>query len=470
MTFHVLSFVDPTAVPLCFVAGPALEVFTESSHTEDWLNDNLLGDALEGNEDVELEVPWWNQNYGQSNVGVLLCVTGEMKLSLNGPRVTELLLYASVSRKSNSGLTGILTPPRSSSPSASIDRPVDPPYHTVQTSHVYALPLSSELVHGLDDFLESQSPPPEDLVDGHAQFLTPMTGSRPQNRSGNQKRQRLNSLFEDAAQQNKRSRRRGGESVAMAMASLDKTTSDNQRSRDNIASGCADNSTDFAAFVPNKPMHPRMLGMSRSQSLGSMRDLEATRPSSRGSVGAMKRSSLHRVASVATFDSSSPAPEYINGFEQQNKASLSRVVMAGMRMYGLQQQKKAINSRAVPEVPPDTITKSNLPAATTETEDEYKLIYHQAYKAASFALRKQMAVSDIGQEIMREIVDQLLELFCNDRLLKAQQKGTSQQGFGSLSFTEHTDFDLPSGNVCGDVPSACLVTPRKNAVHIMYQS
>ena len=414
MTFHVLSFVDTTALPLHLVAGPALEVFTESSHTENWLNDSLLRDVSESDEDAQPEVPWWSQNYGQPHIGILLRVTGEMKVSLNGLKVTELLLYASIPRKSNLGASGIPTPPRSSSPPASIDRPVDTPNHTLQTSHVYALPLSSEHVHRLDEYLESHSPPLEDLTNGHTRFLPPLTEDRTQDCSGHRKRQRLDSLFAYATRHNKRSKRRGGESVVTAIANLDKTASEDQRSKDNAVSGCTDNSTEVSTFVPDKPVPARMLGLSRSHSLGSVRDLEVTGPSSRGSVGAMKRSLLHRVASVATFESSSPAPESINGFEQQNKTALSRVVMAGMRMYGLQQKKKADYSMAAPELPSDTMPNPNLRAATTETEDEYKLIYYHTYKAASFALRKQMAVSGIGQEVMRDIVDQLLELFCTN--------------------------------------------------------
>ena len=448
MTFHVLSFVDPTALPLQYVAGPALKVFTESSHAENWLSDSLLGNVSESDQDSQPEAHWWSQNNGQPNIGILLRVIGEMKMSLDGPRVTELLLYASMSGKSHLGDSGIFTPPRSSSPSAGIDHLIDASDYILQTSHVYALPLSSELVHRLDDYLESRSPPPEDLANGHARFIPLLTESGMEDCSGHRKRLRLDSLFADATQRSKRSKRRGGESVAMAMASLDYPTSDDQRSKDNTVSHCTKSSTDQSAFLPKKPTHTRMLGMSRSHSLSSMRDLEATRPSSRGSVGAMKRSSLRRVASVAALDSSSSAPELNDGIEQQNRTALSRVVMAGMRMYGLQQKRKAEHStvvpelqsdaipspsmQAVPELQPYCIPSPSIPQATTENEDEYKLIYHQTYKAASFALRKQMAVSGIGQEVLRDIVDQLLELFCTNQQPRIPQD-TSQQEFGSKS-------------------------------------
>ena len=395
-------------------------------------------------------------------MGVLLRVEGDMVASQNGRRVTELLVYAAIPGDVQSDEIGMLTPPRSSSPAADSDLPETGDSSQVKTARLYALPLSSDLYFHLNSAHGPRSPPADDLAEGFGRFIPDPTVHGNAEQSSQWKRQRLDSLFEDATQQRKRTKTRGGENVAKAMASLDRARKGNQANTTGTIKSVESGSNSPIWMAPSKPGHPRNLGITRTQSLGSLRELDQTRPSSRGSITALKRSSLHRVASVGAIKSSSPVPEAVNSIEQQNKNALARVVMAGMRMYGLQQKKKTHNPRAASEVPSST-PHDPLSATPTEGKDEYKLVYHQTYKTVSFALRRQISVTGISQDVMRDMVDQSLELFCVDPM---QKVNISQDSFGTGTQVEQNVFDSPSDISGSQKSPACHITPRKNTSQV----
>lgn len=58
-------------------------------------------------------------------------------------------------------------------------------------------------------------------------------------------------------------------------------------------------------------------------------------------------------------------------------------------------------------------------ARAKEQDEEYKLIYHQTYKATVFAFRRDIESRDLGKEIegVRDTVDKLLAIFCSDPLI-----------------------------------------------------
>jgi hypothetical protein len=64
--------------------------------------------------------------------------------------------------------------------------------------------------------------------------------------------------------------------------------------------------------------------------------------------------------------------------EQQNKATVSRLVMAGMRLYGLQRKKKT-------EIFQESAITEEAGTGNSTQDDEFKLIYHQTYKGVVFA-------------------------------------------------------------------------------------
>ena len=437
-----ISLVECAAVPLHLISGPAFEVFTQDDSTEAWFSRALLHDPFEDGEDgdgVECR-SWSTRPCWQSDIGVLLRVEGDLRITKNSGKLTELLLYASRVREPRTSPAGILTPPRSSSPNHGLELEAQQTTAESQpaTVMIYALPLSSEL------WLKSRQYPSlavEEFEEGFAQFLPWPTCSMVED-EGPRKRQRLDSLFDDATKQVKRAKRRGGESVAKNMALHSQASS--RPIRDNPTQASGDHTLGPNAPEAYASKLPRKLGLSRSQSLGSLRDLDNTRPLSRATVKApTQRSSLNRVTSISAFDSNLPISDAVNNMEEQNKTALSRVVMAGMRMYGLQQKKKTSLSRAVSESPL-VAEGPSVPAPMHNDEDEYKFVYHQTYKAASFTFRKHMAVVGIGQDMMRETVDQLLGMFCTDPMERFKPGEMVQHGFGSQDCPDTSYFDLPS--------------------------
>jgi len=135
--------------------------------------------------------------------------------------------------------------------------------------------------------------------------------------------------------------------------------------------------------------------------------------------------------------------------------------MAGMRMYGLHQKKKSKNDRATSELPSET-TGTAL-GSSRGNEDEYKLVYHQTYKAALFAFRQTIAVAHISQDLLRDMVDQLLELFCVDPSQKLHISDVAQGSFGSEHQLQKGVFDSPSSTQDPQTLTTLFITPRKNA-------
>jgi hypothetical protein len=118
--------------------------------------------------------------------------------------------------------------------------------------------------------------------------------------------------------------------------------------------------------------------LSRSPSISS-----DARPLSRkgASDGHNKRSTLSQVATVP-LQSEEPTTE------SRNKEALSRVVMAAMRMHGLQQRKKTRSRRAsvAPGGEESQSLSEEAEAEEPAKDEEFKLMYHQTYKGAAFAL------------------------------------------------------------------------------------
>ncbi|MCJ1401398.1 hypothetical protein MMC11_004611 [Xylographa trunciseda] len=461
VNLQLLSFVNTGAIPLHSVAGPSFDVFTTNESTERWLGNRLLKSSLLEDDEAQELFKWWKTNHGQSEVGMLLQVDGEIKTQC-GSRVTELLVYAGLPRHSGHGASGMITPPRSSSPIADqVGSPedFDRPLHLV---NIYALPLSSELPCSLRDSLTSSSPPPEEPSHEYARFL-PLSIEDHLHPKG-RKRLHLDSLFQDATHQVKRSKKRGGESVAKAMASLDNVSSQTVEQTTFRYETCGSGTQDQSSLVFGRPRLQRNNGLSRAHSLGSLRDLDQIRPSSRGNTAPARKSTLSRIASVGVIDSNSPIPEISNDIELTNKAALSRVVMAGMRMYGLQQKQKSNRSRSASEIP-FSAGLSSTSGPIAEDEDEYKLMYHQTFKAASFAFRKHMPIASIGQDQMRDIVDRILEMFCIDTLEDSKRLDMSQQRFGDVMISDKATFEAPRDLTSDQVPIVRNILSRNDAAH-----
>jgi hypothetical protein len=130
----------------------------------------------------------------------------------------------------------------------------------------------------------------------------------------------------------------------------------------------------------------------------------------------IKRSSLSRVTSLST-----PAAEPT--IESRNKEAISRLVMAGMRLYGLQQKKRPKSTR-------DGAGETEASREEEERKDEeYKLVYHQIYRATVVAFRRHIQTEPLHQQpdSLHETVDKLLVLFCTDPL---DRPGAEDLSFG----------------------------------------
>jgi hypothetical protein len=200
------------------------------------------------------------------------------------------------------------------------------------------------------------------------------------------KRKTADEAFDEANERRKKARRKGGQGVAAAAAPRsDKQIPSLQHRRSTSASQMA-------------PLQTRPL--SRSPSIASSRPATANRPSA-----------LSNVENSASLEQG-PA------IEGKNKDAISRIVMTGMRLYGLVQGKKR-NPRDTSSAPSPAVENgSESIEAQRQSDEEYRLIYHQVFKSTCVAFRaaiRSMNLQPFSIQV-REVVDQLLVIFCTNPL------------------------------------------------------
>ncbi|KAH7392937.1 hypothetical protein BKA66DRAFT_316643 [Pyrenochaeta sp. MPI-SDFR-AT-0127] len=424
-----LSTVDTAKIPLYLAVGPSLDVWTTCEATEAWFESILLSkpSALTGTSGNVPANEWWNLARSQSPIGILVQVHNEDEKA-QSPRVTEILFYGSIAAPT----TGELPTPPSSSPQLSnvlVER--------LPELRVHALPLSSHLLHHHKV---------EPLVDGTAHFLPPLHNSQPTPTSP----KRTRDIFEEATIANKKARGRGGTGVAAAAA----RASDSQQPYAHRKSLSID--TKALPFPDSRPpsansalSRPNSRQLSRSPSISS--DI---RPLSRKGLpeAHIKRSTLSQVATLS-LQPEEPTTE------TRNKEALSRVVMAAMRMHGLQQRKKNRSRRAsvAPGIEESPQLSEEAAAEEAAKDDEYKLIYHQTYKGAALALRKHMSKNPLHAQPdrLRDLVEKLLTIFLSDPLAEplpldepantvATPGGKHRLAAPGSTHSHASPFDLPS--------------------------
>lgn len=353
-----LSTVETARIPLYLAAGSNFDVWTSSEETEAWFESILLSRPAPwtdttGNAGGK---EWWDLARSQSPIGILVQVQSDGQ-ETQKPGITEILFYGTIAAP---GRRGLPTPP-SSSPQVH-----DAKAEQLPELRVHALPLSSH--HLCDQSAES-------VVEGEAQFLPPLYDLQPTPHSPKRKRD----IFEEATIANRKAKSRGGQGIAAAAA----WRSDSQQpyahrkslSIDSKASPVAD----FRPLSANSALsRPHSRQLSRSPSISS----DIRPPSRKGLPDAHnRRSNLSQVATIS-LQPDEPTTE------TRNKEALSKVVMAAMRMHGLQQRKKNRSRRAsvAPEVEENQQISEEIAADENAKDDEYKLIYHQTYKGAVLAL------------------------------------------------------------------------------------
>jgi hypothetical protein len=338
---------------LYLAAGPSLDVWTTCEATEAWFESVLLSKPVVTSEAESGadEHAWWTLARAQSPLGILVQVQG---VAENAQRhgVTEILFYGTIAPSA----AGTLPTPPSSSP--------EHPDAHLPALRVHALPLASHLLY--QQAALPAAPGPND----EAQFLPPHTAP------DSPKRKR--DIFEEATIANKKARGKGGAGIAAAVA----RGTESQSSFAHRKSLSLD--TRPSPFTDSRPAsangtlsRPASRQLSRSPSLSS-----DTRPISRKGVpdGHNKRSTLSQVATVS-IQPEEPTTA------SRNKEALSKVVMAAMRMAGMQQRKKNRSRRAslAPGLEDSQDLSAEGAAEEAAKDEEYKMMYHQTYKGAAFA-------------------------------------------------------------------------------------
>ena len=326
----------------------------------------------------------------------------------DGLKITEVLLYAATSSTSQQNRV----PP--SPPSSSSSNLKNHAAGTGFTLRLYALPLSSNVFSLLDhvplDKLSDATP-----TDGGFYLPIPAETEHHQPDSAARKRAKLETLFQDATQNRRLQKKRGGEGTAKATAGLNNNTVQSALPSPRLPVMATAKETTFPSPQTRGPL-------SRASTTGSITSSQpastSSRPQSsrRPTLTNGQRSSLHRVESALSpsiEDTNSPVPEgnTNNAIEQQNKNTLSRIIMAGMRMYGFQPQRKKSVSSQVGQAFQNPLDSKFV---GTAGQDEYKSIYHQTFKATNFVFRKRWAKSAVGQDVLRDTVDGFLGKFCRD--------------------------------------------------------
>lgn len=308
-----------------------------------------------------------------------------IKSSATQPRATEILFYASRNRLH---VQAPPTPPHSS------PLPVSHDESDEFRLEVRALLLSSDLP---EQCRPGEDTPPcsPQRESCEAVFVPNLVESLGEviNEPPVRKRKTANEAFDEANERRRKARRKGGEGVAAAAASkADKQMPSLQHRR----SGSASQGVLFQTRA-----------LSRSPSVVSSRPTTANRPS-----GLLK-----------VEDSASLPDE--SSIERKNKDIISRVVMTGMRLHGLTQSKRRnandIETAASPGVSQDTQATD----AHRQSDDEYKIIYHQVFKGTCVAFRasiRQESLQPFSIQV-RDVVDQLLVILCTNPL---------ESGLGSL--------------------------------------
>jgi hypothetical protein len=148
--------------------------------------------------------------------------------------------------------------------------------------------------------------------------------------------------------------------------------------------------------------------------------------------------------------------------ETKNKDAIARVVMTGMRLYGLSQSNRKIRDKqqrsgsASPAISVEESVTPEALEAERKSDEEYKAVYHQVYKGVCFTFRAHMQTMLLQgyTDALREAADKLLAMFVNNPLANgllgvADEKYTpgGRKAFGSAKVDDQgkSPFDVAKG-------------------------
>ncbi|KAI9785280.1 MAG: hypothetical protein M1816_000466 [Peltula sp. TS41687] len=457
-----LTLVDSSRIPLYLAAGPSFDVWSGEEDTQAWLNEFFLQEPKQ-REDGTTLLPWWEASRAQADEGILLRVVegGPQRdegvvLRRNGPRrVTELFVYGTMARDMNGREKGLPTPPGSSSPRHGSGEERQGEQEGQGSAEratgrltVHALPLSSELLYN-----HSQNPGTFELGrTSEGQFLpNPYPSPEEEQRAAAAlKRRRAESLLDDVAERRKKrvKRSRGLQTSTIDQQGLGREN----HGATGQAAGQSVSVDDQPAKHPSnhdqQATHPSHQA-SREPSHGPISRRENTQQPSRTQPSTSLKPD-HSIADDCHIPTAT-SPACLPSHEPTNKEALTKLVMAGMRLYGLQPSKRPWWARGTATSQLDTACDSQQQQQHVESNtEEYKLIYHQTFKGACFAFRRHIHHTLIKQEDMRDVVDRLLSLFCTDPLLQQNNVLARQmEGFTQASSGVGEMLALEDGGVKG---------------------
>jgi hypothetical protein len=365
-TLQFLSHVDTLRIPLHLICGNRLDVWTTNAETETWFS-NLL---LSSNQAQDQGQEWWQSASLESPLGILAAVKVPDASKTPQPRITEILFYAA--RKTVQDL--------------------DPPSHNEASSStpelgLYALPLSSDLLL----FNDTDITPP----------ASPVLGESEQNTANGR------FIPRPWDEPTLRQRRK------IALDSTFSAASDRRKRHSGASTSAAHNSPSLLPTLPR---------LKSEASRGSVPLL--TRPKSRSpSIASLRRDPTipeqKRAASGLSHATPAPAPSSESQLlAQKNKEMVSKVVLAGLRVWGFTASSKR-KKRASTSTAAATPDPALLDAEEEAKDEEYKLLYHHVYKSTCFAFRATISKQDFsnGKEVadrVRDTVDALLLILCKD--------------------------------------------------------
>ena len=426
-TLHFLSLINVNYVPLYMVNGSNLGVWTRNANTTTWFEtffylfgtpDSSGRQSPISQEQLQEHLP---DPHEQLCRGILTRVQYKENVKLPIPHTTEIVFYLS-------------------QPIADAERF---PESLAESGHpfrarfgeyrVHALPLSSDLLKAIR--YQALDPPlPEASTDDavytsnvsdnetQAQFFVPQFESEQEPSELALKRKRATSIFDEATESRRKTKRHGGESIALA------ASKHFQR----------DPASQIGLSTESQSQRPDEQALGGASNRGNRASLEQPRSRSTSTPNIPRPSSKRDPHLPITSDGVA-----VSLLEERNKETLSRLVMAGMRLYGLSSRSRKSDSGRLSTAAEGRPEQGDDSTPGPTDADTYKLVYHQAYKGAVFAFRQYMRNEflHLQTERVREVVDRLLAVFCCDPLDKTQPEPTVAGTVGA----ERNETGFPAG-------------------------
>ena len=435
---RLIDTICTSNIPLYLIAGSPLEIYSENANTQEWLLELLSPHHLqeESSSDVRRQSSdWWVRPGTQSVLGYLLEVESKEDAHVKSlPKLTQLLLYAAtLSHGSNEAI--LPTPPPSSPSTRDIPEMREPETLDTAPSIVFrALPICSSASQ-----IACQNKARLALGEHAEPCFIDIEVSQLDHIVDQVKGRELTLVFDDAFLQKKKLKRRGGEAVGHFVTD----------ERDRLVLHRDQNSSTKKMRMNDRHTVNDSLGKgrarqpSRSLSITSALCESIPRPPKK-QLFPLKQGQSQLQGGHSTVPMPGPPmlDPYTNEIEQQNKSSISRIIMAGMRMHGLQQKRNATqNTTLSPDI------ESALSSHRDEETDEYKLVYHQTFKATTFLFRRQMRSRLLGADDLWNNIDRLLAIFCSDPLNTSISHRATRGYFGTDNDDKLNAFDEPTARL-----------------------